>query len=101
MCDASTTTTGGFLPLNRMSLIIFLFPLATIPELVSAQSELAAARSERTLAIADYLTAIASLTLAMGSPATTASKEGSSSKYPPTPPSVPPSTKPQKTPAHF
>jgi hypothetical protein len=59
------------------------------------------ARSERTLAIADYLTAIASLTLAMGSPATTASKEGSSSKYPPTAPSVPPSTKPQKTPAHF
>jgi outer membrane protein len=75
--------------------------LATIPELVSAQSELAAVRSERTLAIADYLTAIASLTLAMGSPATTASKEGSSSKYPPTAPSVPPSTKPQKTPAHF
>jgi len=75
--------------------------LATTPELVSAQSELAAARSERARAIADYLTAIASLTLAMGSPVTTASKEGSSSKYPPAAPSVPPSTKPQKTPAHF
>jgi outer membrane protein TolC len=75
--------------------------LATAPELVSAQSELAAARSERARAIADYLTAIASLTLAMGRPVTTASKEGSSSKYPPAAPSVPPSTKPQKTPAHF
>jgi len=38
---------------------------------------------------------------AMGSPVTTASKEDSSSKYPPAAPSVPPSTTPQKTPAHF
>jgi outer membrane protein TolC len=75
--------------------------LATTPELVSAQSGLAAACSERARAIADYLTAIASLTLAMGSPVTTASKESSSSKYPSAAPSVPPSTKPQKTPAHF
>jgi outer membrane protein len=75
--------------------------LATIPELVSAQNELAATRSERARAIADYLTAIASFTLAMGKSVTTASKESSSSKYPPAAPSVPPSTKPQKTPAHF
>ncbi len=57
--------------------------LATISELVSAQNELAAARSERARANADYLTAIASFTLAMGGPVTTASNEGSSSKYPP------------------
>jgi outer membrane protein TolC len=75
--------------------------LATITELVSAQNELAAARSGRVRATADYLTSIASLTLAMGKPVTTASKESSSSKYPPGAPSVPPSTKPQKTPAHF
>jgi len=75
--------------------------LATITELVSAQNDLAAARSQRIRATADYFTAIASLTLAMGAPVTTASKEGSSSKNPPAAPSVPPSTKPQKTPAHF
>ena len=64
--------------------------VATITELVSAQSELAAARSQRTRATADYLTAIASLTLAMGGPATTESKESSLSKYPRAAPSVPP-----------
>jgi hypothetical protein len=57
--------------------------LATITELVSAQNELAAARSERIRATADYLTGIASLTLAIGKPVTTASKESSSSEYPP------------------
>jgi outer membrane protein TolC len=57
--------------------------LATITELVSAQNELAAARSERIRATADYLTEIASLTLAIGKPVTTASKESSSSAYPP------------------
>ena len=72
--------------------------LATITELVSAQSELAAARSERIRATADYLTAIASLTLAIGKPVTTASKESSSSKYPPAAPGVPPSAKPQNSP---
>ena len=75
--------------------------LGTVPELTSAQNELAAARHQRTLAIADYLTAVASFTLAMGNPVTTASKEGSSSKYPSAAPRVPTSTKPQKTPAHF
>ena len=57
--------------------------LATITELVSAQNELAAAHSERIRATADYLTGIASLTLAIGKPVTTASKESSSSEYPP------------------
>jgi outer membrane protein TolC len=66
--------------------------LATITELVSAQNDLAAARSQRIRATADYLTAIASLTLAMGAPVTTASKESSSSKDPPPVPSVSPST---------
>jgi outer membrane protein len=64
--------------------------LATITELVSAQNELATARSERIRATADYLTGTASLTLAIGKPVTTASKESSSSKYPAAAPSVPP-----------
>jgi outer membrane protein len=64
--------------------------LATITELVSAQNELATARSERIRATADYLTGIASLTLAIGKPVTTASRESSLSRYPAAAPSVPP-----------